>query len=155
MDIRELLEELEKELADSKNIPFSKKGAVDLQKCETLIANIRRELPSAIQEATYLLSKRDQILADANDKAQRIIDEAKENASTIVSNSALVKASQQKADDELAVAEKRCSSIQNITRENIDKMLKSIEDYLMENLHIVRNNREELAGTILQSKKKN
>ena len=35
---------------------------------------------------------------------------------------------------------------------NVDKMLKSIEDYLMENLMIVRNNREELAGGL---KKKN
>ncbi|MBQ9790816.1 MAG: hypothetical protein IJW24_04425 [Clostridia bacterium] len=39
------------------------------------------------------------------------------------------------------------------TKSNLDKMLKSVEDYLTQNLHVVRNNREELNGSLFGRKR--
>ena len=49
---------------------------------------------------------------------------------------------------------KKCSQLYNVTKENIDRLLKSVEDYLLENLHVVRNNREELNGGLFKNQKK-
>lgn len=153
MTIYELIETLENELIGSKNLLFSKRGAVDIEKCEQLVSDIKKELPNAIQEATYLLAQKDKIIYNAEESAKKIIKNAESNASLILNELEIQKYAEERANSLIEQAEKQCEIKQNIVKNNIDKLLKSIEDYLKENLHIVRNNREELAGTILLSKK--
>ena len=154
MEINEKIAELENELALAKSLLFSKKGVVDIKKCEDLIYDIKRSLPTAIQEASYLLGQRDAILRSAEKEAGRILDEAKHQAEHLVETSEIVKKSEQIARENMEFAEKQCANIYSTTKSNIDIMLKHIEDYLGENLHIVRNNREELAGAIFTNKNK-
>ena len=67
MDISQIIDALEREFANSKNFLWSKKTLVNMDKCASLIAEIRANLPQAIQEASYVLSKKDQILNNAQD----------------------------------------------------------------------------------------
>ena len=39
---------------------------------------------------------------------------------------------------------RKCAELYNVTKSNIDKMLKSVDSYLEQNLQIVRQNRSEL-----------
>lgn len=153
MDIYELIDELENELSEGKNVLFSKKGVVDLKKCEKLISEIKQALPFTIQESKYTLSQKNKILSSAEEQAKKIIADAKEYAENMIQQSDISKLSEERAKLLMNKADDYSDNLEKITRKNIDKMLKSIEDYLMDNLHIVRNNREELAGSLLQSKK--
>lgn len=156
MSIYDLIEELENELSESKNILFSKRGVVDTQKCERLLAEIKRQLPAAIQEASYLLTQKDKIIGKAQDSADKIVKQAEAYAADMVSESEILKNAESRAALLTESAEKQFGLKEMALRKNIDKMLKGIEDYLLDNLHVVRNNREELAGTILiASKDKN
>ena len=152
MDINQLLEELELEFAQGKNVLWSKKSLVNLDRCVELIDELKRNLPSAIQEASYVLSQRDKILSQAKETANRTIKEAEMRAEQLISESELIKKSEEEAREIQENANKRCSQLYNVTKENIDKMLKSVEDYLLENLHIVRNNREELNGGLFKNR---
>ena len=60
MDIIQIIDALEKEFANSKNFLWSKKTLVNMDKCALLIAEIKANLPQAIQEASYVLSKKEQ-----------------------------------------------------------------------------------------------
>ena len=144
MDINQIIEELEAELVKSKNFLWNKKN----DKCMALVDELKRNLPTALKEASYLLSQRDKILFQAQESAKKTIAEAEQRAEHIVSESELVKRAEEEADEIVETANRRTSQMYAATKSNLDKMLKSVEDYLTENLHIVRNNREELNGTL-------
>lgn len=153
MDIIQLIEELEDEFSKGKNFLWSKKSLVNLERCAELIDELKRSLPTAIQEASYILSQKEKILTQAKETADRTIKEAEIKAEQLVGESDLVKKSEEEAEEIIENANKRCGQLFNVTKENIDKMLKAVEDYLLENLHIVKNNREELNNAINKNKK--
>lgn len=148
MDIVQIIDELEQEFANSKNFLWSKKTLVDMEKCASLIAELKANLPSAIQEASYVLSKKDQILNKANAEAKKTIAEAEFRAEQLVSSSEIFKKSEQEASDMINKANRKCAELYAVTRENVDKMLKSVETYLDQNLDVIRRNRDELENAI-------
>lgn len=154
MDILQLIEELEDEFSKGKNFLWSKKSLVNLERCAELIDELKRSLPAAIQESRYILSQKDKILSQAKEIGEKTIKEAELRAEQLVSESSLIKKSEEEAQEIMDNANKRCTQLYNVTRENIDKLLKAVEDYLLENLHVVRNNREELNGGLFKNKKK-
>ena len=95
-----------------------------------------------------ILSKKQQILNNAQAEAKRTISEAEFRAEQLVSSSEIFKKSEQAASDMIERANKKCEQLYSVTKENVDKMLKSVETYLDQNLIIVRRNRDELERTI-------
>ena len=144
MDIIQIIDELEQEFATSKNFLWSKKTLVNMDRCASLIAELKANLPSSIQEASYVLSKKEQILASANDEANRIINDAKMRADKMASGSEIVTLSEQKANGIVNEATRKCAYLYNVTKANVDKMLKSVEVYLSDNLQVVKQNRDQL-----------
>lgn len=155
MDIKVIIEELEKELTGSSNFLFSKKkSVVNVEKCGELIEELKRSLPPAMQEANYILGRKDKIIEQAQQQADNTLKEANIRVEQLLSESELVKKAEAEADEIIENANKRSAQILATVKSNIDKMLKSVEDYLMENLNIVRSNREELNGIVGPSIKK-
>ena len=148
MDIVQIISELEQEFVNSKNFLWSKKTLVNMDKCASLIAEIKANLPTAIQEATYVLSKKEQIMNNAQAEAKRTVAEAEYRAEQLVSTSEIFKKSEQAAQEMIDKANKKCAQLYAVTRENVDKMLRSVEMYLDQNLNVVRRNRDELDKTI-------
>ena len=144
MDINQIIDALEREFANSKNFLWSKKTLVNMDKCASLIAEIRANLPQAIQEASYVLSKKEQILNNAQAEAKHIVAEAEYRAEQLVSSSEIKKRSERIADETLQRANRKCDQLFSVTKENVDKLLKSVELYLDQNLDIVKRNRDEL-----------
>ena len=148
MDISQIIDALEREFANSKNFLWSKKSLVNMDKCASLIAEIRANLPQAIQEASYVLSKKDQILNNAQAEAKHMIAEAEYRAEQLVSATEVKKRSEKIANDIIQKANKKCDQLFAITKENVDKLLKSVELYLDQNLAVLKRNRDELDMTI-------
>ena len=144
MDINQIIDALEREFANSKNFLWSKKTLVNMDKCASLIAEIRANLPQAIQEASYVLSKKEQILNNAQSEAKHIVAEAEYRAEQLVSSSEIKKRSEKIADETIQRATRKCDQLFSVTKENVDKLLKSVELYLDQNLDVVRRNRDEL-----------
>ncbi len=153
MDIIQLIEELEDEFNQGKNFLWSKKSLVNLDRCSELISELKRNLPASLQQASYVLSQKEKILNQANSLAEKTVKEAEMRAEQLVSESNLIKMSEQEAQDIQKEANKYCNQLYAVTKENIDRMLKSVEDYLVENLHVVRNNREQLNNGLFNRKK--
>ena len=144
------IEELEEEFAKNKSGLFGKK--MNIERCEELVAELKRSIPSQIQEANYILSQRDKIIEQAKDMADKTLKEAEVRAEQLLSDSELIKKSEDEAQEIVENAEKRANQLFSVTRENIDKLLKSVEDYLLQNIHVVRSNREELgSGEVLKN----
>lgn len=153
MDINQIIEDLQNELYKSKNFLWSKKSLVDMDKCSALVDELKRAIPPAVQEATYVLSQRDKILTNAEETARRTLAEAEKRAEQIVSDSALVQKAEDEARQMKMQMQATCQNMLQVTKDNVDKMLKAVEDYLMENINIIRNNREEIASANLLKRK--
>lgn len=146
MELNSILEELKEELISQKGFLWSKKNKDSITKCLSLVDDVQMNLPSALQEATYIITQKQKILAAAQDAANKIVAEATQKAQELTAENAITKQAQIEVEAMVGNANKRCNQLYSSTRDNIDKMLKAIEDYLTDNLHVVRNNREELAG---------
>lgn len=153
MEVNNIIDELKEELISQKGFLWSKKNKDSITKCLNLIDELKLALPSALQEAGYIISQKQKILNNAQETANKLLAEANHKAEQLVSEDRIVKQAQAECETVVANANKKCNQLYSSTRDNIDKMLKAIEDYLTDNLHVVRNNREELAGGILINKK--
>ncbi len=152
MDIVQIINDLEQEFVRSKNFLWSKKTLVNMEKCAALIAELKANLPSSIQEASYVLSKKDQILNNATASAKKIIAEAEYRAEQLVSSSEVFKKSELEAKELIKSAERKCDELFAVTRQNIDGLLQSVQGYLDQNVRLVKNNRDELNRTIISLK---
>lgn len=152
MDIYGKIEALERELACATNLVFSKKSAVDVHKCGTLLQEIKNALPSAVQEASYIISQKEAIVQNATAQAEIITKEASEKAEELINDSSVILKSQEIANKIIKEAESKCAVMIENAQKKIDFMLKNIEEYLMDSLRVIRNNREDLAGEILKKK---
>lgn len=148
MDIYELIDQLEAEFDTSKSFLWSKKSLVDIRRCGDLVSRLKRSLPTAISEATYMLAKKDKILEEAKQRAESIVKDATIKAQAILDENRIKEQAEAEAQEIVLNAQSKAEHFSDNAKCNVDKMLKSIEDYLLENLMIVRNNREELAGSL-------
>jgi|GEM_PF-617212 len=146
MDANIIIAELKEELISQKGFLWNKKNKDSIAKCLGMLDDLKASLPAAIQEAGYIISQKQKILNTAQEAANKIIAEAESKAKVLVSDAKIVKEAEAEVQAAVENANKRCNQLYDSTRNNIDKMLKSIEDYLMDNLNVVRSNREALAG---------
>ena len=150
MNISELIFQLEEELAGGKAGLFKKK--LDEDKIWNLVEKIKNNLPKSLEEANYVISQKDKIIADANAKAEMILKAAEQKSKELVGQSNVVKQAEDTSRKVTELATKRSEQLLETTKNNVDKILKAVEDYLSEHISIVHDSREELSSTLVQLK---
>ena len=155
MDANVIIAQLREELINQKGFLWNKKNKEIVTNCIALLDDLKASLPAAIQESSYIISQKQKILSTAQETANKIIADAQEKAKILISQERIVKEAQTEVNNAIENANKRCNQLFMSTKDNIDKMLKSIEDYLMANLNVVRTNREELASGVILNPTKN
>ena len=152
MDLNDKIEELKEELISQRGFLWSKKNKDSITKCLNIIEEIKMALPSVLQEAGYIVSQKQKILSSAQEAGSKIVADATLKAKQLVGEEKIVKEAQAEAQNMIDNANKKCNQLYSSTKENIDRMLKSVEDYFGDNLRVIRTNREELAGGVLINK---
>lgn len=74
-DVDGLIDEFEALLAESKRVPFGKKLLVDDVRAMDLVDRLRTALPAEVRQAQRILDEQDHILNMAREQARRIINE--------------------------------------------------------------------------------
>ena len=152
-NIYNLLEELENCFAKAKTAMFSRKVAVDAEECLMLIAKIRDSLPSTIRESERVISQTENMIGNAEAKAKRIINEAEMRAEQVISESELLRRAEEEGESIRAEARQFNDTIKRNARQYVDSLLQEMEKFLGDTIAVVRNNREELGGSLLKDKK--
>lgn len=147
MDVMQLIDALQAELGVRRGGFFGKK--VDVNKCAELTAQIKACLPSAVQEAEYVVENKQKILANADNVAKNTIREAEEHAAHLIDNNEIVKAAELQAKQIWETACMQCDALVDTTKTHLDGMFRDIEQYLLQWLATIRNNREELRGAMI------
>lgn len=150
MDLKSYLNELEIEFTGRKGSIFGKK--VDIERCLEIINNMYDAIPAAINEANYVLDNKEDIIINAQNLAKQTVDEAEIRAEQIISESELIKRAQVEAAQILETAQMQSDTLLHKTTEHLEAMFADIEQYLVSNLNMIRNNREELREALCLKK---
>lgn len=152
-DVFTLIDNLENELLGARNAVFSKKAMVDANKCLQILTDLKNGLPSSLKKAQDILDNSVEIVRQSTEKAKKIVDEAQRKADELVSQSEILRRAEADAKTIRTEAVQFASRMKSDSRMYVDDMLSEMERFLTDTIACVRNNREELRGSIIKEKK--
>lgn len=152
-DVFTLIDRLENELLGARNAVFSKKAMVDATKCLQILTEIKNGLPSSLKKAQDILDNSVEIVKQSTQKAKNIVDDAQRKADEMVSQSEILRRAEADAKTIRSEAVQFASRLKTDSRMYVDDMLSEMERFLTDTIACVRNNREELRGSLIKDKK--
>jgi len=148
MNIEEILEEIDELIEKSSAVPFmSHKKIIDSDRLRELISDAKMNLPKELKEAKRIEYESQKILDDAKKNAETIIQKAEDRASKIVSKEAIVEEARKKAVDMITKAQQSSQNIQKAAMVSISKMLDETEASYNKNLQSIRAVKAKFSGT--------
>lgn len=139
MDIQHLVDRLEDLIDEGRHMPFSKFTMIDEERALELIDQMRISIPEEIEKANRVLMQRDRVLAQANEEAARILQQARQKAEQLVDQEVSVQAAANRAANIIEQARQEAESITNGADEYAMSVLMSLEQQLMKTVNVVRN----------------
>ncbi len=148
--IEQVIEEIEEFIEECKFAPFSSSNIlVNKEEIEELIAELRHKTPEEIKRYQKIISNKEAILADAQQKADQIIAQAQIETNQLVSEHQIMQQAYAQANEVVMIATKQAQEIlDNATNEanNIrmyamsytDDKLKGLEDILTNSIENTR-----------------
>jgi len=98
MDILHLVDRLEELFNESRAIPLTHQVVVDEDRMLDLVDQMRVSIPEEVKKAQELISRRDRIMAQAQEEANRTLQLAREKSEQYVERDSIVQAAQAKAE---------------------------------------------------------
>jgi vacuolar-type H+-ATPase subunit H len=98
MDILHLVDRLEELFNNSRPIPLTHNVIVNEDKFLDVIDQMRISIPEEVKKAQEVYSKKDRVMAQAQEEANRTLELAREKADTLVDKEALVQDAKRRAD---------------------------------------------------------
>lgn len=149
--IEQIIEEIEEYVDSCKFQPLSStKIVVNKEELEELLRELRMKTPDEIKRYQKIISNKDAILEDAQNKADAIISEAQAKADKIVSESEVMQKALEQSNELLEQTNAQAQDIiDNATNDanNIRQSAISYTDEMLENLEKVMSHTIDTAGT--------
>ncbi len=158
--IEQVIDEIEEYLDTCKYVTFSSTNiSVNKEEIEELIAELRTKTPEEIRRYQKIISNKEAILADAQQKADQIIAQAQIQTNELVSEHQIMQQAYAQANEVVMIATKQAQEIlDNATNEanNIrmyamsytDDKLKSLEDILINSIDTTKARNENLISSL-------
>jgi vacuolar-type H+-ATPase subunit H len=105
VDVLFLLDRLEEILTTGFRVPMSARTMIDEQEALDIIEQMRLALPKELERARQTVAERDQILAEARERADRLLASANEQANRQLQDHQIALAAEAQAAEVLAQAD--------------------------------------------------
>lgn len=134
VDIQEEINCLEEMILASLHIPLTRRTLVDEEKLLDQIDYIRLSLPTAFQEATEIIAQKEEILLEAEEYGQQIVDAAQAKRAQILDESDIIRQAEQQAAEMRRKVQQECDAMLQATLEEIDRKRRQSQQEL-EQMH--------------------
>ncbi len=114
MDIQHLVDRLEDLVDEGRHLFGTKYTMVDEERALEIIDQMRISIPEEIEKAARTIQLRDRVLAEANEEAARIVQQARQHSEDLIDEQEMVKQAKVRAE---FVIEQAKIEAQKITRE--------------------------------------
>jgi cell division septum initiation protein DivIVA len=139
MDIQHLVDRLEDLIDEGRHMPFSRFTVIDEERALEIIDQMRISIPEEIEKAARVLGQRDRILAQANEEAARVVQQARERSDQMVDREAMVQAAQNRAANIVEQAHQEAATVMEDADNYVLGVLSNLEGQLAKAMTVVRN----------------
>ncbi|MFC7813581.1 cell division initiation protein [Streptomyces sp. NPDC057367] len=147
MDVQNKLDEITAMVSGARAMPMSASCVVNRADLLSLLEELRAELPGSLAQAQELIGDREQMVAQARQEADRIIESAHAERGSLISDTEVARRSQAEADRILAEARQEAEEVRAEADDYVDSKLANFEVVLTKTLGSVGRGREKLLGT--------
>lgn len=144
MDVLNLIDEIEDIIEAGSNVPFSGRVMVDKVEILEIIKDIRIRLPDEIKQASWIKEERQRILAEAQKDADKMIQDAEIRIEELVDKEEITKKAQDRADIIITNAKNNATEIRLGSIDYADELLLEQQEKLKELILLINENRKEL-----------
>lgn len=139
MDIQHLVDRLEDLIDEGRHMPFSRYTMIDEETALEIIDQMRISIPEEIEKAARILAQRDRVLAQANEEAARVLQQARQKGQEMIDQDVSVQAAQNRAANVIEEARQEGERIKAEADAYVLAVLSKLEQNLIRNLNTVRN----------------
>jgi hypothetical protein len=139
MDIQHLVDRLEDLIDEGRHVPFSRFTMIDEERALEIIDQMRISIPEEIEKAARVLAQRDRIVAQANEEASRVVQQARERSDQMVERETMVQTAQNKAANIVEEARQEAEAIMADADNYVLNVLSKLEEQLAKAMTVVRN----------------
>lgn len=144
MAIEEILDEIENLVVEAKRVPFTNKCMIEDDDLVRLIDDLRNELPQEIQRANAVIEMQQQTINEAKAEANRIVDQAKSHAVSLVNETEILRQAQAQAE---AIMDKTMKNANELKQDSLN-YAEEVFNHLVNNiggaLEVVQQAKDEL-----------
>lgn len=139
MDIQHLVDRLEDLIDEGRHMPFSKYTMIDEERALEIIDQMRISIPEEIEKAARIIAQRDRVLAQANEEAARLLQQARQKGEEMLDQEVSVQAAQNRAANIIEEGRQKAAQIMAEADNYVLQVLSRLEQQLTKNLNTVRN----------------
>ncbi|MEH2043882.1 DivIVA domain-containing protein [Nostoc sp.] len=121
IDIQQELNRIEEMVLSSLRIPLTGRTLIDEEKLLDQLDYIRLALPSLFQEAATVLNQKDEILLEAEEYGQQVVEAAQAKRAQILAESDIIRQAEQEAEQLRRQVQQECEGIMQETLAEIDR----------------------------------
>ena len=127
MDVLVLIDKLDDLVHNAKQVPLTDQVRVDKEEIYDILDQMRATIPEEIKQARWIVKERQEMLAEAKREAERIVKEARERQTRLVSEQEITKAAERAAEDIIEDARAREREIRLGAEDYADEILNTLE----------------------------
>ncbi|MFH9817316.1 cell division initiation protein [Streptomyces sp. NPDC017230] len=147
MDVQKKLDEITAMVSGARAMPMSASCVINRAELLSMLEELRAELPGSLAQAQELIGDREQMVAQARQEADRIIEGAHAERGSLIADTEVARRSQAEADRILGEARQEAEEVRAEADDYVDSKLANFEVVLTKTLGSVGRGREKLLGT--------
>lgn len=147
MDVQKKLDDIVETVGSARSMPMSASCVVNRAELLSMLEEVRQALPGSLAQAQELIGGREQMVEQARQEAERIIESAHSERGTLISGTEVARQSQDEAERILAEARQEAADIRAEADDYVDSKLANFEVVLTKTIGSVGRGREKLLGT--------
>jgi len=132
VDIQQELNRLEEMILSSLRIPLTGRTLVDEEKLLEQLDFIRISLPSVFQEAVEILEHKEEILLEAEEYGQQVVEVAQAKRAQILAESDIIRQAEREAEQLRRRMQQECEGMIQETRSEIERQRRTCQQELEE-----------------------
>jgi vacuolar-type H+-ATPase subunit H len=146
VDVQQKLDEIVAAVQGAKGMPMSASCVLNRTDLLARLEEVRQALPGSLAQAQEVIGGREQVVAEAQAEAQRILAAAHAERGSLVENTAIAQQAQAEASGILAEARRGAAEVKAEADDYVDSKLANFEVVLGKTIGSVDRGREKLLG---------
>ncbi|MFE7464366.1 ATP synthase F0 subunit B [Streptomyces sp. NPDC057499] len=146
MDVQKKLDEIVEVVGNARSMPMSASCVVNRADLLAMLEEVRDALPGSLAHAQELIGGREQLAEQARQEAERIIEAARAERTSLIAGTEIARQSQGEADRILDEARREAAEVRAEADEYVDSKLANFEVVLTKTIGSVDRGREKLLG---------